>query len=185
VNGEGVDGEFRVEGAESVNVVNHGQKKRWRERGMSSQPMEVVSDRDARGGSEKDEQQVRHAQTKMLQIDGKFPELLHTSSETVLGHRLKCELRHWWQSTLPACVQSARPCARPGKTHICWAKRGEAVPRAWLVSALEEMQIVGPEPEPEPEPQLEPHRNSKPRQQALEMRPQKQKPQRWRQVDAC
>lgn len=61
MNGEGVDGEFRVKSAESVNVVDHGQKKRWRERGMSSQPMEIVSNRDARGGSE---QQVRHAQTK-------------------------------------------------------------------------------------------------------------------------
>lgn len=51
VNGEGIDGKFRIKSAEPVNVVDHGQEKRWRERGMSGQPMEIVSDRDARGGS--------------------------------------------------------------------------------------------------------------------------------------
>lgn len=112
---------------------------------------------------------------------GKFPEPLHTSSEIVLGHRLKCELRHWWQSALPAYVQSARPCARPGKTHICSAKHGEAVPRAWLVSALEERRTVGPGSDPEAE--LEPHRNPKPWQQALKSHPE-ERLQRWRQVDA-
>lgn len=54
MNGEGVDGKFGVESTESVNIVNHGQKKRWRERGMSSKPMKIISDGDARGGSEND-----------------------------------------------------------------------------------------------------------------------------------
>lgn len=67
MDGEGVDGEFRVESAESVNVVDHGQKKRWRERGMSSKPMKIISDRDARGGSANG-QQVRHAQTKKRMV---------------------------------------------------------------------------------------------------------------------
>lgn len=106
-----------------------------------------------------------------------IPKLLHTSSETALVHRLKCELRHWWQSALPAYVQSAQPCALPGKTHICSAKHGEAVPRAWLVSVLEERRTAVPEPE------LEPHRNSRLWQQGLKRHLGK-KLQRWRQVDA-
>lgn len=62
MDGECVYGEFLVHGAESVNIIDHCQEEGWCEGGMPSKAMEIVSDRDARGGSA-GEYRVRHART--------------------------------------------------------------------------------------------------------------------------
>lgn len=51
MNSEGVDGEFWVQRAEPVDVVDHGQEKGRYEGGMSSQAMKVIPNRDAWRGS--------------------------------------------------------------------------------------------------------------------------------------
>lgn len=50
---ERIDGEVRVERAEAVDVVNHGEKERRGEGGVLGEAVEVVEDGDSGGGSKK------------------------------------------------------------------------------------------------------------------------------------
>lgn len=62
MDGEAGDGESRVQGAETVNVVDHTQKNRRREGSVSRQALQVIVYGDSRRGS-----RVEAGQTALMQ----------------------------------------------------------------------------------------------------------------------